>query len=175
MTGRDRCKGSICFHGQAAALLHEYRIGKVHLSLLFYPPTAALKSGYTLGNATGRELQKENVDMSVIDWMFSIRTYRKIKELRPNKVQKFIWEQLWVRQQSNVTSWRISGLSSKRSNWEIPVLTPWKHPVYLGGVVASLVFKHCYATTEQEPDADVTIPLLRTPYLAECGDIFYAM
>jgi hypothetical protein len=64
-------------------------LGKVHLSLLFYPPTAALKSGYTLGNATGRELQKENVDMSVIE-CFPYAHIKKIKELRSGKVQNFI-------------------------------------------------------------------------------------
>jgi hypothetical protein len=148
-------------------------LGKVHLSLLFYPPTAALKSGFTLGNATGRELQKENVDMSVIE-CFPYAHIEKSKNFDQRKFKSLF---------QNNYQFRTAVRCYIKENFLIEFeafklrhpCTISKHPVYLGGVVATLVFKHCYTTTEQEPNAEVTIPLLRTPCLAECGDMFYAM
>ncbi len=148
-------------------------LGKVHLSLLFYPPTAALKSRYTLGNATGRELQKENVDMSVIECF----PYAHIEKSKNFDQQKFrtLFEHNYGFQKA-VKRYICENFRIEHEAFKLRHPSSHsKHSVYLGGVVASLVFKRCHTTEVLEPDAEVATPLLRTPCLEKCRDTFYAM
>ncbi len=148
-------------------------LGNDYLALLFYPPTAALKSGCTLGNATGRELVKENIDASVIECFpfahvvksnkFDQRKFLTLFE-NNEKFQKVIKRYIMENFRIEHEAFRIR----HRGNHS-------RHPVYIGGVVASLVYKQCYHTHEKEADAHVSVHLLTTQCFENGDDMYYAM
>jgi hypothetical protein len=148
-------------------------LGNDHLCLLFYPPSAALKSGFTLGNATGRELQKENIDASVIECFpfahvekskkFDQKMFRRLFENNidfQKTIKRYIRENFRIEHEA----FKMKHPSNHS-----------RHPLYIGGVVANVVFKQCYRTQEKEPNADVTIHLLTTQCCINGEDMYYAL
>jgi hypothetical protein len=148
-------------------------LGQDHLGLLFYPPSRSLKTKRTLGNATGRELQKENISMSVIE------CFPYAHQVSSNKFDQRMFRSLFENNESFQTAIKSYILENFRIEHEaFKIKHPdnhSKHALYLGGVVARVVFTQCYPTQEHEPTDAVSIPLLSTQCFANSCDMFYAM
>jgi hypothetical protein len=130
-------------------------LGQDHLGLLFYPPSRSLKTKRTLGNATGRELQKENISMPVVE------CFPYAHQVSSNKFDQQMFRSLFENNESFQTAIKSYVLENFRIEHEaFKIKYPdnhSKHVLYLGGVVARVVFTQCYPTQEHESTDAVSI------------------